>query len=341
MSTALRRKTMGGDKKFCYGGVRLAAAVQIGFCQDWRKVPFFSQAGILSLFLLTFGRNQSSSHRMNFKRILPHPALRKYIRGYWHIETGPVAEHLSLVPDGYPELFFSLGSQVEAGLVGQKPAALPKAGFMGQLTGLFMVHNAPGSQVLYVKMYPWTPNLLFRTPLWQLNDQFPELEALTHDPSFRRLALDVQACGSLADASVLLDAFLLKKLLNLTDENPFLRHAVHQIFDRSGAMNVDCLTGHIHASRRYVEKLFKNAIGISPKRYARLIRVKKASICMLDKNFSGNIGHIASGLDYYDQSHFLKDFKSVTGQSPTAFLRSQGLPFDRVEDYLGQWDYSK
>ena len=61
---------------------------------------------------------------------------------------------------------------------------------------------------------------------------------------------------------------------------------------------------------------------------------------MLDKNFSGNIGQIAAGLDYHDQSHFLKDFKSVTWQPPTAFLRSQGLPFDRVGDYLGQWDYS-
>ena len=104
MSTAVHRKTMGGHKKFFHGGVRLAAVGQIGFGQYWRNVPCFSPVGILSFFLLAFGRNQNSSHRMNFKRILPHPALRKYIRGYWRIESGQVAGHLSLVLDGYPEL---------------------------------------------------------------------------------------------------------------------------------------------------------------------------------------------------------------------------------------------
>lgn len=277
---------------------------------------------------------------MKFRRIQPHPALQKYIRGYWYIESGSETEEMTLVPDGYPELFFSLKNKVEAGLVGEKSIAFPKTGVMGQLTGMLLSNNTPGSQVLYVKMYPWTPHLLFRTPLWHLNDQFLELEALTCDPCFRNLARDVHACESVAEAAMLIDSFLLKKLLHLANENPFLRHAIHQIFTRSGAMNVDCLTGHIHASRRYVEKLFKNAIGVSPKRYARLIRVKKASILMLDKKFSGNISSIASSLEYYDQSHFLKDFKSVTGQTPTAFLRSQGVPFDRVEEYLGQWDYS-
>ncbi|MCB0522720.1 MAG: AraC family transcriptional regulator [Lewinellaceae bacterium] len=277
---------------------------------------------------------------MKFRRILPHPALRKYIQGYWHIGAGPSAESLSLVPDGYPELFFSLQGQSAAGLAGSSQSVLPKAGFIGQLTGLLISAPAPGAQVLYVKMYPWTPGLLFRTPLWELNDRFVELEALSGDAVLRQWARDVGACGSFQEAAALLDAFLLRRLLALPEGNHFLRHAIWQIFLHHGTLDVDSLRGHINASRRYVEKQFKQHIGLPPKRYARLIRVKKASIFLLGQQFNGNIGAVGSRLGYYDQSHFLKDFKAVTSLSPTAFLQQRGVPFDQVEAYLGQWDYS-
>ena len=80
---------------------------------------------------------------------------------------------------------------------------------------------------------------------------------------------------------------------------------------------------------------------MSPKQYARIIRVKKASMYMLDPGFTGNLQTIADALQYYDQSHFLKDFKAVVRQTPTAFLQQQpNFPIEGIKAYLGQWDYS-
>ena len=62
---------------------------------------------------------------------------------------------------------------------------------------------------------------------------------------------------------------------------------------------------------------------MSPKQYARLIRVKKASILMAGNSFMGNIGAVATNLHYYDQSHFIKDFKTVIGQTPSQYLKEQ------------------
>ena len=124
-------------------------------------------------------------------------------------------------------------------------------------------------------------------------------------------------------------------------ECPFLNFAIQKIYNSNGTTSIDGLRQNIAASRRYVEKLFKKSIGLTPKRYARLIRVKKASILMQHEDFDGSIAGVAAALDYYDQSHFLKDFKMVVRKTPTQFLKTQAaMPMEGVGEYLRQWDYS-
>ena len=95
----------------------------------------------------------------------------------------------------------------------------------------------------------------------------------------------------------LLDAFFLKKLAEQKDQNSFLQFAVRQIYNSNGTISIDSLTKHVHASRRYVEKVFKERIGMSPKEYAQIIRVKKTSMYLLDPRFNFNIREIADRAD--------------------------------------------
>ncbi len=141
--------------------------------------------------------------------------------------------------------------------------------------------------------------------------------------------------------AALLDAFFLKKLADAPADDSFLKFAVRQIYTSDGTISIDRLTQHIHASRRYVEKMFREKIGMSPKQYARIIRVKKISMYLLDPRFHVNLRDITHRLDYYDQSHLLKDFKAVMGQSPSVYLKKQSTfsPTDLMS-YLDQWDYS-
>lgn len=278
---------------------------------------------------------------LTFKQINAHPALRNYLRGYWLIEAGAATETLELVPDGYPEIFFTLASSVQIFAGGNRWESYSQAGVIGQVTNRFSFEIAAHSRVLYVKMYPWTPALLFSIPAWQLTNDSLEMSALTNDSGFRTLSDQVYDTRTFEQAVALLDAFFLQKLGGLTFENPFLQFAVRQIYASNGTTSIDSLTSHIQASRRYVELLFKQSIGMSPKQYARLIRVKKATMLMQSSNAPAHLQTIAGSLNYYDQSHFLKDFKAVVNQTPTQFLQQQRqFSLDDVRAYLGQWDYS-
>jgi AraC-like DNA-binding protein len=275
----------------------------------------------------------------------PHPALRNYVRNYWLLEGDGVSDTLELlVPDGYPELFFVLRDTLRMKQFSQEKCWGPNSegGLIGQATNRFDFEPSSSVKVLFVKLYPWTPHQLFDIPSVEANNMAIELGAFMADPTFRSLNERLQHMPDLAAMASLLDQILLQRLLAMKGINSFVQYAVRQMYHTNGTLSIDSLTQKVKASRRYVEKLFQQNIGLSPKHYAQVLRVKKASMYLLDPRFKGNIQQIAASLDYYDQSHLLKDFKSVTGISPSAFMREKNLNFSEegLLMYLDQWDYS-
>ena len=278
---------------------------------------------------------------LTFQRVEPAEALKHFIHGYWQVKSDDQPELLDLVPDGYPEIAFSIQKRVTVKPGGLESCQMPNAGVVGQLTHRFITLIPADTNLLFVKMYPWTPYLLFDEPIWHLNDKVTDLECLTKDREFRQMARDVRTLASIGEAAPLLDGFFLKKLALQKLETPFLIFAIQQIFKSNGTTNIDSLRQNIQASRRYVEKLFKKNIGLTPKRYARLIRVKKASIILQQPFYNKHISSVAAELEYYDQSHFLKDFKTVVGRTPSQYLQMKPMfSGEGLEAYLKQWDYS-
>jgi AraC-like DNA-binding protein len=281
---------------------------------------------------------------LTFVQKKPHPQLADYIRSYWLVEGDDTDETLALVPDGYPELFFVLsGSLRMQQFSGEKTwQNHDEGGLIGQASGRFAFESAARTRLFCVKLYPWTPHGLFGVPTWQLNNAALEISALSTQPDHRQLTERVQQAAHLNDIVALLDTFFLQKIPHVkSDDSAFLRHAIRQIYASHGTVGMDDLTRQVRASRRYVEKIFREKIGLAPKQYARIIRVKKASMYLLDPRCSGQVREIVHRLDYYDQSHLLKDFRAIVGQTPTEFLRGQlNFSDDTVRAYLDQWDYS-
>jgi AraC-like DNA-binding protein len=282
---------------------------------------------------------------ISFTKKDPHPALRDYVRNYWLLEGDGVADTLELlVPDGYPELFFVLHDTLRMQHFSNEKCwgANSEGGLIGQATSRFDFEPSSSSKVLFVKLYPWTPHQLFNIPACEVNNSAIELGAFVADPIFRHLNERLQHLPDLECMSALLDQVLLQKVHAMKAKNSFVQYAVRQMYFANGTISIDSLTQKVRASRRYVEKLFQQNIGLSPKHYAQVLRVKKATMYLLDPRFKGNIQQIASSLDYYDQSHLLKDFKSVVGMSPSAFVREKNLNFSEADllTYLDQWDYS-
>jgi AraC-like DNA-binding protein len=278
---------------------------------------------------------------LHFTRYNPAPGLEQLIQGYWLLESAGQAEQLQLVPDGYPELFFALQGQVQIFSEQYRWGPEKSMGIIGQVAERFAFEVAAHTRVLYVKLFPWAPYRLFGVPAWMLNNCALEIGDVSARGGFQQLSRQIQDTPDVQQAVALLNRFFLKKLPDLPAGHAFTAHAIRQIFRRHGALGIQELSQQVRVSRRYVEKTFKEQIGMSPKAYARLIRVKKATVSLLQPRFNGRVADLVSQLDYYDHSHFLRDFKAITGQTPGLFLQEQlNFTAESAAVYLQQWDYS-
>lgn len=88
----------------------------------------------------------------------------------------------------------------------------------------------------------------------------------------------------------------------ITDE------AVAYIHSKNGCVKIQELTGRFRVSRRCLEKYFRKEIGISPALYTRTCRFASV-LTLLQQSNKEHIDAIISILEYYDYSHFQKDFK--------------------------------
>ena len=113
------------------------------------------------------------------------------------------------------------------------------------------------------------------------------------------------------------ERFLKETLSRQSLQESYVSKAVKLIY-HSKANDIHDISEKVNISQRQLERKFKELIGVSPKQYARLIRINKA-IGMLRKNPSLTLTDIAYYFGYFDQAHFNKDFKHITNQTPSSF----------------------
>ncbi|MFK8044860.1 MAG: helix-turn-helix domain-containing protein [Crocinitomicaceae bacterium] len=71
-------------------------------------------------------------------------------------------------------------------------------------------------------------------------------------------------------------------------------------------------------SRRQLARKFSSDVGISPKQLSKTIRLQATLKILLDGNIT-NLTELAYENEYYDQAHFIKEFKAFTGLTPKEF----------------------
>jgi AraC-like DNA-binding protein len=88
--------------------------------------------------------------------------------------------------------------------------------------------------------------------------------------------------------------------------------------------NVAATARRLHISERRLRTLFADGVGLSPKHFARIGRVRSVLTAAPDLRWAD----VAAAAGYYDQSHMTAEFRSVMGVPPGAYLAGR-LPAAR------------
>jgi AraC-like DNA-binding protein len=119
-----------------------------------------------------------------------------------------------------------------------------------------------------------------------------------------------------------LEAFLIDRL-NRARKNqekiPLVEVLCHSICSNGEAFNMKQLAAETGFSVRYIQQLFMNYVGISPQSFYSVHRFNKSLELVRSANTS--LTDIAYECGYYDQAHFIKEFKAYTGITPSQLFR--------------------
>ncbi len=114
------------------------------------------------------------------------------------------------------------------------------------------------------------------------------------------------------------EQFLISQL-NEPEPDELIRYSIQKIKTENGIIKIRDLIADLPLSRDPFEKRFRKIAGTSPKQFSGIVRLRH-----LIENHSQDrtLTETAYSAGYYDQAHFVKDFKSFTGHTPKDFFNS-------------------
>lgn len=188
----------------------------------------------------------------------------------------------------------------------------------------FITHGSFG--IFGVYLYPTALPLLFGLSSSSFSNQMPELPAfLGREGSM--IQEQVLMAGSHEERVRLLSRFLIRLTRRRKQEVNAAHIAVERIIETEGQINVQQLASEVSLSTRQFERRFKEFSGFTPKLYTRIIRFHRALSAYGDSQRS--LTEIAYDCGYYDQSHFIHEFREFSGYHPRQYFfgRPEGIEY--------------
>jgi len=250
---------------------------------------------------------------MNFQAVSPPAPLKNYVRHFWMLEnaTDDISQKtFTVMCNGVPGLIFQENPKVFTGFQGEQ---LPQLFVFGQARKFGQLHGSGSFRTIGVTFQPTALKSLFGVNANQLTDQNI---CITHlAKTF--LTEQLLACSSLQQQVACLSTFLLTQAHDREGENKKVEYAAVAL---QHGTNLSRVLHELNLSERSLERLFQTHIGITPILYARICRFQ-TSLALLRQGRYHSLTDIAHSLGYFDQSHFIHDFKLFSGASPGTYLR--------------------
>jgi AraC-like DNA-binding protein len=241
-------------------------------------------------------------------RRAPDAALAPFVRRFLVVEfpNGCRDHHL---PELGAVAAFSFRGECRSTGVG----CVPPAAFTGLWETLRGHEHGVGHAVLLAQFTPLGAAAFVRQSLDEFTGTTVDLtDVLPRSANVRALGERIAAAVDHGARIRLLEQYLFT-LLAMSTPDPLISAAVAWLGRAPGPTRIDALATHIGLSQSALERRFQRVVGLTPKRYALLLRFRRALALRSEATGWTSVAHTAG---YFDQSHFINHFRRITGVSP-------------------------
>ena len=232
----------------------------------------------------------------------PSAELEKYIKLY-RTASNPTDEDIELpiVPDGSVDIIWLNGY-------------IFLSGFMEEAC---VISIAPEDKFFGIQFQPYALALLLECCVSEFNNKDVPLESLN-----KVLEEDIRAIIE-KKHSQHIDAFnhYFKRLFSDKSVDELLLHTLELVHASHGNTLVSDCAKALEVHPKKLERLFIKNIGVSVKKYSKIIRFYDIH-AVLEEEGLENLTQKVLDKGYFDQAHFNRDFKKITGLAPSSKLMS-------------------
>lgn len=252
---------------------------------------------------------------MKFDKYIPSALLTPYIK-YFVVSENTLENKYKVFPSSGLVAGFQYKGQLSA-ISGDIEQKLAPAGITGILDEHKVFKSSPevGSVLVYFTETGFAQ--FVSHPVSELFNLSVPLDNIFDKVSVGETEEKLSMANTDAERIKIVERFLLSQLKSV-EADKLIVDAVKLIFESKGSMRIRTLNETLHISPSAFEKRFRKVVGTTPKKFASIIRFNSA---LNELQKATSLVDICYENNFFDQAHFIKDFKQFTGNTPERFKR--------------------
>jgi len=272
---------------------------------------------------------------MNYHTIQPPGKLAEYIQFFWILEGSATADkpfHHRVLAESAPEWIFYCKGQFELHSTGPERHRTPASCLSGQMQHFKKLYTVSDFCLFGVYLFPYAIPGVFNLPAHALSDETVDTRTLLGREG-QVLEEMVYGASDHPTRATLISEFMMRRLAKSKETYSPVFAPIRQILFSPTALSIPELASDCYLSRRHFERKFIHYAGYSPKQFQRIARFNKVIRGFEEQPTS--LTEMAHQCGYYDQSHFIHDFRLFSGYNPKAFFihQNQAADYRALEEF--------
>ncbi len=248
----------------------------------------------------------------------PDPKLTRFIEHYWFVtsDEGPVDLRVEVFVDARADLIFNFGAPYMRSVIGGSAEEIATSNLDAQRLVPIRIEQRGLVRTTGVRFHLGGLAPFAIAPLRTFTDRTVKADAVVGEDA-SALEATLKGTTDLDAQARALDAFFLRAIERAPDLASFTRAITTAVETRGGA-SVEAMAEAAGVSSRHLERLFAQHLGVPPKTLGRVLRFQTA-LGLLMREPEGTLADVAASAGYFDQAHFIKDFRRMTGGVPRGY----------------------
>ena len=269
---------------------------------------------------------------MKISFVTPHAELQPYIESFWVLESPnglPATAKSIAAPNGCAKLIVPYDNSIVSVADGRVQTSWAhRMYFVGNRDSATLIRSsARKTGFIVVEFRPHGAFPIFGVPMSETANRLWETDVVFGSWS-REFQETINNLERVDEKVAYIERRLIRLLRKNRREPSIVDYCVRALRSVDGRMSIGELERHTGYSRRYLDRLFQQHVGLSPKVLAEIFRFQRfyrkwAAGMSFDLLKADLYDH------YYDQSHFTREFQRMTGHPPQTFMREVSNEFGR------------